>query len=621
VGNTADLGIYIRATDEASAVLGNIEKKAGGLGQTVGKIGTIAGGFIMAQGVMQAPQLLENATQAAADHEAAQIRLKTAIDNSGTSYEAIKPQIDATIESGEKAGFAYQDQSDALALLTAQTGSADEAQKRMTLAEDLARGAHIDLYTASKLLGKATDENVNVLSRYGIVIQKGAGEAELFGKIQEKFGGQADAFAASSAGQMEAAKIQMHELEVQIGTLLLPVMTALVGVLTTQIIPAIQHFADVVGPPLTAAFEQLKGPMNFIGEHKEMVVGALAALGAIVLVTVVPALVTVVPAFIAWAAATIAATWPILAIIAAGALLGLAIKALIDHWDEIKAKTLEVWNSISDFLNDKFGFLKTTFEDAWGRIKTIVTTYLDMIQVYFTTWFKVLKDIFDFASAVFHGDWQAAWDAIKQLVSDVLDGIKATVSDGLKLLGALMGLAWDAVKAQAQVSWQALHDVIAYVWAVIVGEIRAFPGQILGALGDLSHLLFDAGKALIQGLWDGIENLVPGLLNRARDIAGDIAGAIGGALHIGSPSQVMFEMGKNITEGLRLGMQDSWKPLSSALPQMAATIPAAAAGAAQGGIGGITINQTFNGPADPNAVRQAAQQGLYQALRLRGMTP
>jgi hypothetical protein len=60
--------------------------------------------------------------------------------------------IEDVIKSGQRLGFTDDQTRDSLSLLAAQTGDSTEAVKRYSLAQDLARGANIDVVTASKLV-------------------------------------------------------------------------------------------------------------------------------------------------------------------------------------------------------------------------------------------------------------------------------------------------------------------------------------------------------------------------------------------------------------------------------------------------------------------------------------
>jgi hypothetical protein len=506
-----EVSIAIKAVDDTAGAFKSVQGRASGLGKTFGDVGKIAGGFVMAQGILKAPGFFADAAQAAADDAAAQLVLQRAVENTGAVYATYARQLDTTIKKSQDLGFADDQSREALALLTAQTGSAGEAQKRWQMAMDLSRGANIDVVTASRLLGKVTEENVNVLSRYGIAAREGMSETELFGMIQQKFGGQAETFAKSAAGQMERAKIGMGELKESLGYLVLPALTKLVKTLNEDIVPAVQKFIEAIGPKLRevmakigpkieALADVLKGPLGdalkFFADHREMLLGALAAIGAAVMVTVVPA-------FIAWAAATVAATWPILAIIAAGALLGLGIKALIDHWDDLKSKTLGVWEAISSFIDDKFGFLRGLFETAFTYYKNVVLFYFEEIKNVIVTTLKVIKGIIDFAMAILHGDWSAAWTALKDIVSTVWEGIKGAIGPAIDLVRNQLQLLWDKTDSVRkliaegfQAAWTGLAWVLGWAKQMALTPItNAFDALkeaiawVIEKVGDLSDAL------------------------------------------------------------------------------------------------------------------------------------
>jgi hypothetical protein len=83
-----------------------------------------------------------------------------------------------------------------------------EALKEATLAAaDLSAALGIDLKAAALLVGKAAAGEVSSFSRYGLVIQKGANNAETFTKaltaIQGKFGGSAAAQVLTFSGAVE----------------------------------------------------------------------------------------------------------------------------------------------------------------------------------------------------------------------------------------------------------------------------------------------------------------------------------------------------------------------------------------------------------------------------------
>jgi hypothetical protein len=196
--NPAELSLLITAKDMAS---GALRAFAGVLTSTV--VGALA-----------------DAARAGADEEASLIRMQTAVDNAKKHTADETAVLEEAVAVAKEYGSSTIEVNDSLALLVEQTGSVEEATRRLMVAEDLAHGAHIDLYTASKLLGKATDENTNVLSRYGIEVKKGADVTEMLAAVEERFGGQAEAFGNSQAGSIAMMTVAIDDWKASLGNAL-----------------------------------------------------------------------------------------------------------------------------------------------------------------------------------------------------------------------------------------------------------------------------------------------------------------------------------------------------------------------------------------------------------------
>src|SRR3989304_4618932 len=222
----AKLELIISAVDHASAVLKGIEGKTSGLGgafDPVLKVGAVAA----AAGIGAAVVAGISFTKMAAAEEIGIKRLAAAGEASGGAWAKQGGQIEAAISQRQKLAFSDDELRDSLSLLTAITGDSGEALRRQSIAMDFSRGAGIDLATASKLLGKVTDETVNVLGRYGIRVEKGADATELLAKVQQKFAGQSQAFADSTSGRWKRFNIALDNVKETIGRGLLPVASSL----------------------------------------------------------------------------------------------------------------------------------------------------------------------------------------------------------------------------------------------------------------------------------------------------------------------------------------------------------------------------------------------------------
>jgi len=212
------LTIKIAAEDLTGPGFSGAETKMGKFKSAIG--GVV--GALTGAGAATLVGALSDAARAAAEDEASVVQLTQAVENSGVSWAENADVIRDRIKAGQGLAFTDTQIRESLSLLVAQTDDVDEALRRQKLAMDLSRGANIDLYTASKLLGKVNEENVNVLGRYGIVVAKGATETELFAAVQAKFGGQAEAYGNTTSAAIFKTRDAISEWTESIGASLGP---------------------------------------------------------------------------------------------------------------------------------------------------------------------------------------------------------------------------------------------------------------------------------------------------------------------------------------------------------------------------------------------------------------
>ncbi len=401
------LAFAIRAVNEASATLkqvqgdidgvsGAAEKSRnplGGMGSALGNVVSIAGGFVLANGIMQAPGFFLDAAKAAAEDEAATMRLDQSVknytdtlDDSDQAHKEIMGDIEERIAAGQKLAFSDDSIRDSLQTLLAATGDYGEATQRQAAAMDLARAKNISLEQASTLLAKANDENVNVLRRMGITLKEGATETELLATVQQKFGGQAETFAKSNAGMYEQWKIRQGEIIEQIGGFVLPLLTKLGGIFIEQIVPRVEAGVSAIGPIITRIAEWVQ----------QNVLPQLQLLGDFFIKVIAPAIAQ----FMGRVQEEFAKFGP--------------------YYDENIKPILE-------------GFMHTIGEviswvvEHWPEIQAAIQPVIETIGIIIETTFKTAKNLIDLIIQLLKGDFAGAWRAVGRIVEDVWEGITGII--------------------------------------------------------------------------------------------------------------------------------------------------------------------------------------------------
>lgn len=232
--------------------------------------------------------------------EKSQVTLETAIKNTGVSFKAAEPAIQVHADSMKNLGFTYGETYDALAKMTAASGSPQLALNSLSAAADLARFKGISLADAGSLVARASIGQARGLGELGIALgktlPKGASFEQILKAIEDRTGGLSKAFGETLAGKLAIAKANFNALEIQIGTQLVPTAIKLTDWVSKTAIPALKEFGDW--------FSKHIGIIKTFG----IVLGAIWATGKIVaFVTMIGKVITAMRALATSAAVAAAA--------------------------------------------------------------------------------------------------------------------------------------------------------------------------------------------------------------------------------------------------------------------------------------------------------------------------
>lgn len=373
-------------------------------------------------------------------------------------------------------------------------------------------------------------------------------QALILAELEKEFGGSAKA-ASDAAGASEKYADRMDDLQDTIGEKLLPIQekwkeaqVAVISFLVDVALPAIQSAAEWIGGKLGPAFDAVAQVVSgvvvpalaslgkWFTEHQEVIAAAAIVIGTVLVV-----------AFGAWAVAagaaalaTLAAIAPIVAIGLAATALVAGIILLVKHWDDLTAR-YPILGQASDEIKAKFtefvGWITGTFVPAvkniadtiadavrtavdfvrghWDEIRAVIEPAMDavllviqsvwaQIQTVFEVAVGIIKGVVDVFMGVFTGDWQRAWDGVKEIVGAAWTGIKDTISHSIDLIKGLAPLMLNAGSALGEALLNGLKNALS---------------ATAGFAGDVGSAVLSAVRGAANGLIDQI--------NRALEISFD----------------------------------------------------------------------------------------------------
>jgi phage-related protein len=127
---------------------------------------------------------------------------------------------------------------------------------------DLARLKGVSLAEATTTITSAMGGRTAALKKLGIEVQKGATQEQILAAITKVAGGQAEAYAGTSAGKMAAAHVKVREAMEKLGAITDRIVQNVLPVLAD----AFDHIMDAVGPVLDQLGEAMPGILANFGK-------------------------------------------------------------------------------------------------------------------------------------------------------------------------------------------------------------------------------------------------------------------------------------------------------------------------------------------------------------------
>ena len=348
------------------------------------------------------------------------------------------------------------------------------------------------------------------------------------------------------------------------------------------------------------------------------VLGILAGIFAVI-APIVTTLTTLWPLLAAGIGAISAPVLGVVAVIAGLIAIGVA---LWKNWDVIKAKAIEIWESIKEFFSQTWENIKTKSAEIWENVKTSIINVWENIKSFFTetvpqivnniiNWFNELPNKIAFALGTLLGHiikWGLdTWNYFTTNVPIWIESVANWFGElPGKIWNWLVGVynkvvdwgknIWNYFKTNVPV-W--INNVVSFfselpgkIWTWLSNTISKvvsfgselknkavqagsnFVSGLIDKVTSLPEKMVGIGKNIISGLWNGISGMWDWLWGRVRGFFDNFIGGVMNVLDEHSPSRVFEGIGEFVGEGFAIGIDNTRKMVSKAGQNMAnASIP------------------------------------------------
>lgn len=234
--------------------------------------------------------------------------------------------------------------------------------------------------------------------------------------------------------------------------------------------------------------------------------------------------------------------------------LVLAIKNLWDTNKGFRDAVIQIWQSISDFLQPVIEFISGIITNTFTQVSQWFTENQQGIQNLIQTVWGVIQGVFEVAMIAIQavvslalGQMQAGWEIWSNVISGIVQVAWALISNifsgSLDNILAVVTFVIKQVQLVIDTVMNVIQGIIKTVWSLIIGDWQgALDGinQIVGAFGNYITRAFDNVMGLAKDLIKNGIDTIKGIFDSLSKIN-------------------LFDIGKAIIDGFVKGLKSSWE--------------------------------------------------------------
>ncbi len=280
--------------------------------------------------------------------------------------------------------------------------------------------------------------------------------------------------------------------------------------------------------------------------------------------------------------------------------------AILNAWDfiktaagQVKDKLLEVWESISTAFLTIANVLYSVGSAIFQALAAVIEAVFQAVKAFWDTWgsevlawfqvlwnslagtlsgfLDVIKGIADLITAIFTGDWQAAWEAVKDIFlgiwkiivsyfTAVLETIKLVLTIALSTISSVWKAVWEAIKKFFLNIW---NKIVSFLSNVLTKIKTYFTNTFDNIRSSIAEKVTGIKDAIVNGITEAvtwIKNLPQEAIQWGADMIDGMVDGIKGA--IGKVKDAVSGVAENIKSFLHFSVPDegpltdyeSWMP-------------------------------------------------------------
>lgn len=225
-----------------------------------------------------------------------------------------------------------------------------------------------------------------------------------------------------------------------------------------------------------------------------------------------------------------------------------------------------VFGWILSFITQQMNSTNTVWSTIWTAIYNVVSTIFTLISGYISTAVNAIRTVIAVFLSFLKGDWQGAWDAIKDFFTTTWDGIKAFLSNILDGIKAVWTTVWTAISTFFTDVW---NKIVAFFMPIING-IRTTIGTVLNAIQSVWTSVWNSVSSYLSNIWHGITSAVSNGIQSVSNTVGRIRDTVLGA--VSGAGRWLYDTGRQVIQGLINGIGGAFQWVRNTISNLGSSL-------------------------------------------------
>lgn len=210
-----------------------------------------------------------------------------------------------------------------------------------------------------------------------------------------------------------------------------------------------------------------------------------------------------------------------------------------------------LWSTIQPILQQIGAALAT----AWETVGPQVTATFGYAKEYITSVLGVIAEVIKKVTGVIRIVWEKWGTGITNFVTMVFGKIVGIISGVMQAAAGIVRTVLAVLKGDWRGAWEGLVEVVKGIWKAISNAVTGGIRAVGGIVDGLWALFKTAGVNIVKGLWAGIGSVAGWLGSKFSEFFSKLPLIVRKIFGLASPSKLMAGYGVNIVQGMVVGME------------------------------------------------------------------